>query len=108
LRQSPLGRALPTLIAAAAHDPELASVRRRLAELHRAPLERTLRQAIADGELPADTDLSEASAQLMGPLFFRHLITLEPVDTSLARRLVDLFLASRGTAGRSRDSGSQD
>src|SRR5215208_6248639 len=67
LRRSPLGKALPTLIAAATHDPELSAVRRRLAELHRAPLERTLRQAIADGELPPETDLAEASAQLMGP-----------------------------------------
>jgi AcrR family transcriptional regulator len=96
LRRSPLGKALPTLIAAATHDPELSAVRRRLAELHRAPLERTLRQAIADGELPPDTDLAEASAQLMGPLFFRHLITHEPVDLPFADRLVDLFLASRG------------
>ena len=96
LQRSPLGRALPALIAATAHDPELAPVRRRLAELHRRPLEQALEQAIVDGELPPHTDVSEASAQLMGPLFFRQLITLEPIDRSFAHRLVDLFLASRG------------
>jgi hypothetical protein len=62
LQRSPLGKALPTLIAAAAHDPGLAPVRQRLAELHRAPLEQVLRQAVADGELPADTDVAEAAA----------------------------------------------
>lgn len=95
LRRSPWASAIPTLLDATARDPELADVRERLADMHRGPYRRTLRQAIAQGHLPPDTDVEEAITQLAGPMFFRHLITPDPVDHAFAHRVVDLFLASR-------------
>lgn len=95
LRRSPWASAIPTLLDATARDPELADVRERLADMHRGPYLRTLEQAIAQGDLPPDTDVREAITQLAGPVFFRHLITTDPVDHEFAHRVVDLFLASR-------------
>jgi AcrR family transcriptional regulator len=95
LAVTPWAAAIPTLLDATSRDPELAEVRLRLADLHRGPFRRTLRQAIEQGDLPADTDVDEAITQLAGPVFFRRLITTDPVDRHFAHRVVDLFLASR-------------
>jgi AcrR family transcriptional regulator len=99
LKKAPWAAAIPTFLEAASRDPELAGMRERLVEYNRGPMAHTLQLAIERGELPPDTDISEASSQLAGPIMFRHLITGEPVDRAFARRVVDLFLASRGTAG---------
>lgn len=97
LTNAPWAAAIPTLLEATSRDPELAGVRERLRDQHRGPVRRTLAQAVTDGELPPDTDVEEAISQLAGPIFFRHLISREPVDRAFAHRLVDLFLASRRT-----------
>jgi AcrR family transcriptional regulator len=95
LKDAPWAAAIPTFLDATSRDPELAGVRERLQEQNRAPLRHMLEGAIAAGELPPDTDIAEAVAQLAGPIMFRHLITREPVDHPFAERVVDLFLASR-------------
>ena len=95
LRKAPWASAIPMLLDAAARDPELAGVRERLVEENRGPTRRTLELAIEQGELPPDTDVDEAISQIAGPMVFRHLITHEPTDPAFARRMVDLFLASR-------------
>jgi AcrR family transcriptional regulator len=99
LKKAPWAAAIPTFLEATSRDPELAGVRERLVEHNRGPLAQTLQLAIERGELPADTDIAEAGSQLAGPILFRHLITGERVDHAFARRVVDLFLASRGAAG---------
>jgi AcrR family transcriptional regulator len=99
LKKAPWAAAIPTFLEATSRDPELAGVRERLVEHNRGPLAHTLQLAIERGELPADTDIDEAASQLAGPVLFRHLITGERVDRAFARRVVDLFLASRGAAG---------
>ena len=95
LRDAPWAAAIPMLLDAAARDPELSGVRERLVEENAGPTRRTLELAIEQGELPPDTDVDEAIAQIAGPMVFRHLIVGEPTDAAFARRLVDLFLASR-------------
>ncbi len=91
----PWAAAIPTLLDATSRDPELAGVRERLVEQHRGAFRRTLERAVEEGELPATTDMSEAISQIAGPMFYRLLISREPLDDAFARRVVDLFLASR-------------
>jgi AcrR family transcriptional regulator len=96
LANAPWASAMPTILEATSHDPELAGVRERIVEANSGPTRRTLELAIELGELPADTDISEAIAQLAGPVLFRHLIVGDPLDEDFVRRNVSRFLASFG------------
>ncbi|GAA5187340.1 hypothetical protein GCM10023322_35480 [Rugosimonospora acidiphila] len=54
----------------------------------RLPLER----AVHRGQLPAGLDLAAETDQLVGPLYFRVLVTDEPIGPDFTDRLVDAFL----------------
>lgn len=86
---------VPALLADAGHDPELRIFRDRFVEMHRSPLRHLIDTAVERGELPADTDSDEATAQLAGPILFRRAVLGQPVDAAFARRMVQLFLTSR-------------
>jgi AcrR family transcriptional regulator len=96
LRNAPWAAAMPTFLEATSRDPELAGVRERIVEANSGPTRRTLELAIERGELPADTEISEAIAQIAGPVLFRHLIVCDPLDKEFVRRNVDRFLAGFG------------
>lgn len=96
LTNAPWAAAIPTLLDAAERDPELAGFRDRFVDEQRAPFRRAIQLGIDRGELPSDTDVDEAVAQLAGPLIFRRIITRDPIDAAFCRRLVELFLVSRG------------
>lgn len=88
-------RALPALINAARYNKELASFHHHLSQHQSKVLTTVLTDAIAAGELPPDTDLSEALLQLMGPLLGAVFTRPDAIDEAFADRLVDLFFASR-------------
>jgi AcrR family transcriptional regulator len=90
---------VPALLADAGRDPELRSFRDRFIEMQRAPLRGLVQTAVQRGELPGETDPDEAIAQLAGPILFRRVVLGQPVDAAFARRMVELFLVSRGAAG---------
>jgi AcrR family transcriptional regulator len=93
LSQSHAGAVFRALIAHAQHDPVFAEdfrgryldeQRRR----DRLPMERAARR----GDLPADLDIAAETDQLVGPLYYRVLVTAEPVGQDFTNRLVDAFL----------------
>jgi AcrR family transcriptional regulator len=89
------GAVLRALIGQAQHDPELAlRFRARfLDSLHardRAVLER------ARDQLPPDLDLDLAVDQLVGPIYYRVLVTGQPVDDAFVDALVDRFRTEPG------------
>jgi AcrR family transcriptional regulator len=96
LKKAPWAAAMPTFLEAASRDPELAGVRQRIVEANSGPTRRTLELAIERGELPADTDISEAISQIAGPVLFRHLIIGAPLDKAFVQRNVDRFLTAFG------------
>jgi hypothetical protein len=57
-------------------------------------LERIIAIGVADGCLPADADIEQIAAQLVGPLVFAHLTGRPPVTEEFAQRIVDDFLRS--------------
>jgi hypothetical protein len=73
----------------AQHDPALAA---RLREEHlthqRARDRRPFERAVARGELPAGADLNMLVDRLVGPVYYRVLVTGEPVDADLVEALV--------------------
>jgi AcrR family transcriptional regulator len=52
-----------------------------------------LERGIERGQLPADLDADVEADQLVGPLFYRALVTREPLDEGFVDRLVGGFLA---------------
>jgi AcrR family transcriptional regulator len=80
----------------AQHDPQLAArlqgdYLRRQRERDRLPLQR----AVQRGELPPDTDLDLAVDQLLGPIYYRVLVTGAPMSHRFTDHLVDQFLLQR-------------
>lgn len=103
LAATPFGPAMQGLVSQIATDPELARVYRekvvkpRLAEL--APV---IQRGIARGDLRADTDVRLLHELLIGPIFYRLLLSGAPLDRDLGTRLVDAILA--GFAPRAEDA----
>jgi AcrR family transcriptional regulator len=97
---SPAGAVLVALIGQAQHDHAMAATFRgdHLTVLRNR--ERILlRRGIERGELPPDLDVDAALAELLGPVYYRVLVTGEPVDSEFTDQLVDRFVARAETRG---------
>jgi AcrR family transcriptional regulator len=82
------GAVLRALIGQAQHDPELAATfRARFLDEQRARDRAILERA----QLPAGLDLDLAVDQLVGPIYYRVLVTGQPVDTAFVDGLVSRF-----------------
>jgi AcrR family transcriptional regulator len=93
LTDSDPGEVFRALAGQAQHDPVLADRLRsdhlnRQRERDRLPLQR----AVDRGELPADLDVDLALDQLVGPIYYRVLVTGEPVPREFTDHLVRQFL----------------
>jgi AcrR family transcriptional regulator len=100
LTRSDAGSVFRALIGQAQHDPAMAAQFRkdcleRQRQVDRLPLQR----AVERGELAADTDIDIAVDQLVGPIYYRALVTGAPVGREFTKALVAAFLTR--TAGRS-------
>jgi AcrR family transcriptional regulator len=81
------------LVGEAGRDPELAAkLRARLIAPRRAEVVRMLAAGQARGELAADADLGFLADLLVSPLYYRVLVTGDPLDTGLAREITDAVL----------------
>ena len=94
LTRSRFATLLPALLQGAVHDPEVAEVRERFTSERRAVTRAVIRRGIRNGELPQGTDPDEVAALVAGPLFFRRLVSAEPVTDAFARRVVDRVVAA--------------
>jgi AcrR family transcriptional regulator len=93
LRDSGWAAALPGLTDAAQRDPELADLQREMIRASRCALDAVIDAAVARGEAPADLDRDHAAMLLGGPLFYRRLVALTPVDEpGLPELIVDAVL----------------
>ena len=93
LTQSDAGAVFRALAGQAQHDAKMAERFRRdylgqQREVDRLPFQR----AIERGELAADTDIELAVDQLVGPIYYRVLVTGETVDSKFTDSLVTAFL----------------
>jgi AcrR family transcriptional regulator len=95
LTASDAGAVFRALAAQGQHDPRLAA---RLREEHlthqrirdRQPLERALQR----GELPADADLDMLVDRLVGPLYYRALVTGQDITEAFVVQLIRATLAT--------------
>jgi AcrR family transcriptional regulator len=97
-----LARVLPQMVAASQTNEDLAAAYRQFVSHRRRRTETVLGRAIERGELPTDVDLDLVQDMLVGPLFYRTLMSGAVSDDALVATVVDTVLAGvRAQFGRS-------
>ncbi len=89
---TPLGRALLHAIANTGEDPALTEARTAFWQTRYELASAMIERALARGELSATVDGRLALEALIAPLNLRALLTDDPLDNDLPRRLADLVL----------------
>lgn len=96
---SPAGQTvLAVLVSDAARVPDVAASRRRIFADRLRRAEPVVRRAIARGELPAETDPAHVFETLAAPLYFRVLVTAEPIGEAIADRAAAALAAAQAGA----------
>jgi len=86
------GRLMPAMIASSVANPEIREALRRFSANRRERTTKIIERAIARGELRDDVDVELMADQLSAPLIYRNLISGQPVNAQVARRLVSQVL----------------
>jgi AcrR family transcriptional regulator len=99
LTESDAGAVFRALAGQAQHDPELAARFRadylsQQRNRDRIPFLR----AVERGQLSGDTDIDLAVDELVGPIYYRVLVTGQPVPSEFTDHLVRQFLTARSTS----------
>ncbi len=89
LADSPLARVLPSLVDAADRDPAMADVQRVWVQERRASLRTALSRAEARGEIGPGVDADLIAAMCGGSLFYRRLVSHEPLSAAFLAGVVD-------------------
>ena len=84
---------LPSIIAAAEHDPEFAGIHSRIQRGHAAPLRAALDQAALREEIPLAADRNAIAAALLGPLFYRRWFSREQIDAEFLEMIIQSAIA---------------
>jgi AcrR family transcriptional regulator len=93
LAHTPAGAVIPALAADLMRDPEMAEqFRNQMIRPRRSAITQSLRRAADRGELPSDLDIGLLLDVYAGAVFYRVLVSGEPVTDLLAEQLVDLLL----------------
>jgi AcrR family transcriptional regulator len=96
LSVSDTGAVFRALIAEAQHDPELATrLRRQFIEPQRIRDLVPFEQAIHRGELSPDFDARAAAEELLSPIYYRVLVSGQPVSPAYAKGLVRRLLSTK-------------
>jgi AcrR family transcriptional regulator len=95
------GKAYIALVAESQHDPALAeAIRDRLIAGRRAASREVFERGIARGELRADLDTEVAIDALYGALYYRLLVSHEPLESDYADALTAHLYPAFATSGR--------
>jgi len=92
LTTTPLGRALPMMVADRSRVPELAEAQRAIVSEKRACHREAVLRGMARGDLRRDVDPDAVIDAYVGPVFYRFLISDGPLDAEFAEALVDSVL----------------
>ena len=87
------GRIMPSLLGAAARDPELDRLTRELVEERARPVREILARAVARGELPADLDEEVALGLVVGPLLYRKVHRRQALTQQYLEACIDGAIA---------------
>jgi len=94
LAETPMGPAMQGLVSQIATDPRLARVyRERVVQPRLDQLAPVIERGIARGDLRPGIEVRLVHELLVGPIFYRLLLSGAPLDRHLGARLVDAILA---------------
>ncbi|MGZ4715867.1 MAG: TetR/AcrR family transcriptional regulator C-terminal ligand-binding domain-containing protein [Acidimicrobiales bacterium] len=79
---------LTSMIDAAERDPEIAERQRAFTQERRAASRRAIERAVARGEIPADVDVKVEASLIAGPLFYRRMVSREPLSEAFVDQIV--------------------
>jgi AcrR family transcriptional regulator len=88
------GQAIPEMVAATAKHPELNAPYREFLSDRRDAWRTAIARGVDHGELPASVDRELLVDLLVGPLFYRALVSHEPTDADYRAGLVDAALGA--------------
>ncbi|MGF6888548.1 AcrR family transcriptional regulator [Nocardia sp. GAS34] len=95
--------AVRALFSDAAHDPRIAELKRNLYARRYDEARAIVRAAIERSDLPSDTDTRELVGLISAPIYYRFLVTQEPLDHAVAdRAAATALIAVRAGACRTR------
>jgi AcrR family transcriptional regulator len=94
------GRVLEKLVRQSGQNPELTELVRSILHARRRMYATILNRAIARGEMPPEADQELLLDLLLGPLWFRLLVSGAPITPAAARSVVEIVLTG-AVAGRS-------
>jgi len=86
-------RCIPAMIEGAERDPRVREFHLRYQAERRQALIDLIAEGVANGQLAPRVDPELATVTLLGPIFYRRLMSGEPFDPADARALVDLVLS---------------
>jgi AcrR family transcriptional regulator len=93
-------RVMTALLDRAEWDDELKAMKASIVGQHVEPLAQLLEAGVENGDLPAELDVRLAVSQLIGPLIFRRLLSVEAMLGPFVDAVVDEFLAGAKSADR--------
>jgi AcrR family transcriptional regulator len=95
------GEVFRALIGQSLHNPDVATVfRSRCVDAQRDRDRLLLARAVERGDLPSDLDVDTEVDRLVGPIYYRVLVTGQAVDPDFVDALVDGFLRDAGRRNR--------
>jgi AcrR family transcriptional regulator len=109
LTAAPYGRAMQGLVSEIATDPELGrTYREQVVEPRRSQLAPVIERGIARGDLRPDTDITLAHELLVGPIFYRLLLSGGQLDRKLSTHIVDAVLRAFTPPGETTNRNGAD
>lgn len=96
---TPIGTIIPTLVGASMGNAELVTEARAYIETRRRSMEPIIERAIERGELPKTTNPKEAIELCVAPLYYRHLISGEPIDDEFIKNIISRLISSVARQG---------
>jgi AcrR family transcriptional regulator len=109
LRHPVAAQVIPDLLVEAARHPELAdTIRVLLLDPQRGVASAIVRDAVARGELPAETDPNYLLDLTLGPLYWRFLVARGPFPSGYLDQLAGAAAAALGKPGSGQTSPTED
>jgi AcrR family transcriptional regulator len=95
---TPMGRMLPILVATRTRVPELDVAYREIVADKRARSAAVVRRGVERGDLRSDADVELVVDALVGPVFYRFLVTDAALDPPYRAAVVDSVMRAFGTS----------
>lgn len=85
-----------SMVDAAERDPDIAELQRNFAQERRKAARTAIERAVARGEIGPDVDVHVEASLIAGPLFYRRMVSREPITDAFVAAIVEISCARLG------------